>query len=137
MSAQREVRPGWVWAIAIWYFGGTALLIFFAILIFNGTIHLAPAQQVRWDNVLSHARVPNLIVSLLLLTGTALLFRLQKLSFYVYCGALAGNVLIGACIFIIKGPTAVPGPGILLWTLGAPLFLCLYSGYLIRKRVLT
>jgi hypothetical protein len=50
MSAQREVRPGWVWAIAIWYFGGTALLILFAILIYNGAIHLAPAQQVRWDN---------------------------------------------------------------------------------------
>jgi len=137
MSAQREVRPGWVWAIAIWYFGGTALLILLAILIYSGAIHLAAGQQVRWDNALSHARVPNLIVSLLLLTGTALLFRLRKLSFYVYCATLAGNVLIGAWILMTKGPMAVPGPGILLWTLGAPLFLCLYSGYLIRKRVLT
>jgi hypothetical protein len=136
MSAQKEFRPGWIWAIAIWYFGGAALLIVFAILMYGGVIHLSVAQQVRWNNALSHAGVPNSIVSLLLLTGTALLFRLRKLSFYVYCCALAGNVLIGVWILIVKGPAALPGTGIFLWTLGAPLLLCLYSGHLIRKKVL-
>jgi hypothetical protein len=136
MSAQKELRPGWVWAIAIWYLGGAALLIVFVILLYSGVIHLTAAQQGRWDNALSRASVPNLIVSLLMLTGTTLLFRLRKLSFYVYCCALAGNFSIGAWILAMKGPAAAPGFGILLWTLGAPVLLCLYSRHLMRKKVL-
>ena len=76
MSAQKQLRPGWIWAIAFWYFGSAALLILFLILLYAGVIHLTPAQQIRWDNSLSHPGVANWMVSLLMLIATALLFRL-------------------------------------------------------------
>jgi predicted membrane channel-forming protein YqfA (hemolysin III family) len=129
-------RPGLVWAVAIFHFGGTALLILFLISIHHGGGHLTALQRARWDESLAHIHIGNILVALLLLTGTALLFWLRKSAFYVYCAVLAGNCLIGIWIIMTKGPAALPTTTVLTVSLGIPLLLCIYSKYLIKKNIL-
>jgi hypothetical protein len=135
-AAQHGSRPGWVWAIAVWHFGGTALLILFLILVYSGVFHLTAVQRARWDFAISHIHIANLMVACLLLIGTWLLFRLRKSAFYVYCGVLTGNCLIGTWIAFAKGLAALPNIPLLVLSLGFPLIFCLYSKYLVEKKVL-
>jgi len=134
-SMQNQERPGWVWAITIFYFGGAALLILYTVLIHYGYFHLGDAKRLHWEQAFSRVNRANWIVTFSLFVGTALLFYLRKLAFYFYCCTLIGNVLIAAWLLIVRG-AAIPKFGVILGTIVAPLILCLYSRSLIEKRIL-
>ena len=135
-AAQHGSRPGWVWTIAVWHFGGTALLILFLVLVYSGFVHLTALQRARWDASLSHMHIANQMVAFLFLIGTWLLFRLRRSAFYAYCGVFAGNCLIGIWIAFSKGLAALPTVPILILSVGLPLIFCLYSKYLVEKKIL-
>jgi len=135
-QTMHKARPGWVWAIAVWHFGGTALLFLFLILVYSGAVHMTALHRAKWDGAVSHTHIANLIVAFLLLTGTWLLFQLRKSAFYAYCAVLAGNCLICAWIALAKGMAALPRTPVLVLSLGLPLIFCIYSKHLVKKKIL-
>jgi hypothetical protein len=130
-------RPGWVWAVATWYFGWSAVVVVFVCLVYTGVLHLTASHRTRLDTVLSHSSIANLLVWAMMLTGAALLFRLRKAAFYLFVGALVGNCLIAA--WYLRNDGWEGGQEIikLAFALGVPLILCIYSKHLAAKGILT
>jgi hypothetical protein len=130
-----QERPGWVWAITIFYLGGAALLVLYTVSIHYGYVHLGDAKRLHWEQTFSRINAANWLVTLSLFLGTALLFYLRKLAFYFYCCTLIGNLLIAAWLLIVRG-AAMPNFGVIIGTIVAPLILCLYSRFLMAKKIL-
>jgi hypothetical protein len=130
-------RPGWVWSVATWYFGWSALAIVFVCLVYTGTIHLTASHRTRLDTVLSHISIANVLLWAVMLTGAALLFRLRKGAFYLFVGAFVGNCLIAAWFHRKDGWEGSQEIIKLAFALGVPLILCAYSKHLTAKGILT
>jgi hypothetical protein len=130
-------RPGWVWAIATWYFGWSAVVIVFVCLVYTNVIHFTPSHRTRLDAVLSHTNVGNLLVWALMLAGAAFLFRLRKAAFYLFAGAFVGNCLIA--VWFLRKDGWEGGQEIIkfAFALGVPLIICMYAKNLAAKGVLT
>jgi hypothetical protein len=130
-------RPGWVWAIATWYFGWSAVVVGFVCLVYTDAIHLSASHRSRFDAVISHNGSANLVVWVMMLTGAALLFRLRKSAHYFFIGVFAGNCLIATWYLSKDGWEGGQEAIELAFTLGVPLILCIYSKHLTEKGVLT
>jgi hypothetical protein len=87
-------------------------------------------------SVVSHIRILNIAVCLMILTGSALLFLLRKSAFYLFCSALAVNCLLAVWLFAKFGWFAGPSIITLMISIGIPLILCLYSRHLTVKGIL-
>jgi hypothetical protein len=132
---QRLTRPGWVWAITIWFYGWSLLFIGYAWLVYSGALVLSAPHRIRFDGMVSLLHVANIIVWAILLIGTAALFRLRKAAIYLFGAVLVGNVLMGAEIVFLKGWPKL-SPIAALFSLSWPLVLCMYSRHLASKGVL-
>jgi hypothetical protein len=130
-------RPGWVWVIATWYFGWSALVVVFACLVYTGAIHLTASHRSSFDSVVSHISIANIVVWVMLLTGAALLFRLSKSAYYFFVGVFAGNSLLTAWYLTMDGWEGGRQIVKLAFSLGVPLILFVYSKHLAAKGVLT
>jgi hypothetical protein len=130
-------RPGWVWAIATWYVGWSAVVVVYVCFVYTGVIRLTARHRTRLDAVLSHSSIANVLVWAMMLTGAALLFRLRKAAFFLFVGAFVGNCLIAAWLLWKDGWEGGQEIIKLVFALGVPLTLCLYSKHLAAKGVLT
>jgi hypothetical protein len=129
-------RPAWVWAIAAWYFGWSAVIAAFVCLVHADAVHLTASHRARFDAVVSHISIANLGIWLMTLTGAALLFRLSKSAYYLFVGAFAGNCLIVVWYLTIDGWKGGPQVVRLTFSLGVPFILFIYSKHLTEKGVL-
>ena len=133
---QRLTRPVWVWAIAIWFYGWSLLVIGYVWLVHSGALILSPPHRIKFDDVISHLHIANFVVWVVLLIGVAALFRLRKAAIYVFGAVLVGNALIELCeIAFLKGWSKI-SPIAVLFSLTWPLVLCMYSRHLASKGVL-
>jgi hypothetical protein len=130
-------RPGWVWAIATWYFGWSAVVVLFVCLVYTDSIRLTASYRTHLDTLISHSSIANLVVWAMMLTGAALLFRLRKSAYYLFIGALVGNCLIAAWFLRKDGWEGGQEIIKLAFALGVPLILCVYSKHLTAKGILT
>jgi FtsH-binding integral membrane protein len=130
-------RPGWVWAIATWYFGWSALVVVFVCLVYTDAIHLSASHRSSFDAVVSHISIANIVVWVMMLTGAALLFRLSKSAYYFFVGVFVGNCLISAWYLSTDGWEGGRELVKLAFSLGVPLILFVYSKHLAAKGVLT
>ena len=135
-TAARISRPGWVWAIATWYFGWSSVVIVFLCLVYTNVIHLTASHRTRLDAVISHSNVGNLLVWAMMLTGAAFLFRLRKAAFYLFVVAFVGNCLIA--VWLLRKDGWEGGQEIikLAFAVGVPLIISIYSQNLAAKGVL-
>jgi hypothetical protein len=129
-------RPGWVWAIATWCFGWSAVVVLFVSLVYTDAIHLTPGHRSRFDSIVSHISIANLVVWAMMLTGAALLFRLSKSAYYFFIAAFSGNCLMAAWYLTTDGWEGGPEVIKLTFSLGVPLILFIYSKHLTAKGVL-
>jgi hypothetical protein len=134
---EKVSRPGWVWAIATWYFGWSAVVVLFVCLVYTDTIRLTASHRTRLDTVISHSSIANLVVWAMMLTGAGLLFRLRKSACYLFIGAFVGNCLIAAWFLRKDGWEGGQEIIKLAFALGVPLILCIYSRHLNAKGILT
>jgi hypothetical protein len=130
-------RPGWVWAIASWYFGWSAVVVVFVCLVYTDAIGLTASHRSSFDTVMSHISIANIVVWVMMLTGAALLFRLSKSAYYFFIGVFVGNCLISAWYLSKDGWEGGPGIVKLAFSLGVPMILFVYSKHLTAKGVLT
>lgn len=131
-TIKRLTRPGWVWTIAIWFYGWSLLVIGYVCLVHSGALVLSPPHRIKFDGVISHLHIANFVVWAILLIGVAALFRLRKAAIYVFGAVLVGNVLIGCEIGFSKGWSKL-SPIAVLFSLSWPLVLCMYSRHLASK----
>jgi hypothetical protein len=68
MARMREKlsRPGWVWAIAAWYFGWSTVVVVFVCLVYTDAIHLTASHRSSFDAVVSHISIANIVVWVIL-----------------------------------------------------------------------
>jgi hypothetical protein len=133
----RRSRPGWVWAIATWYFGWSAIVVLFVCLVYSDTIRLTASHRTRLDSVIAHVSMANIVVWAMMLAAAGLLFRLRKSAYYLFIGAFIGNCLIAAWFLRKDGWEGGQQIAKLAYGLGLPLIFCMYSRHLAAKRILT
>jgi hypothetical protein len=134
---ERLSRPGLVWAIAMWYFGWSAVIVAFVCLVFTDVIHLTASHRMRLDAVVSHSNIANLVGWTMMLIGAGLLFRLRKSAYYLFIAAFAGNCLIATWFLRKDGWEGGQEIIKLAFALGVPLILGIYSRHLAAKGILT
>jgi len=133
-------RPGWVWAISIFYFISAVFTLFSFYLIFSGKISIEPAQKAYFDSLTPLDHGITIILGFFNLTGAVTLFLLRRQALYFFTGSFAVNILMTVWHSLSKGwVAAIGGPGlvgvIIAW--GLLIAVCLYSRRLIKAGVLT
>ena len=132
-------RPGWVWAISIFYFISAVFTLLSFYVIFSGRISIDPAQKAYFDSLTPIDYGITIILGLLNLTGVVTLFLLRRQAFYFFTGSFIVNILMTIWHLLSKGwIAAIGGPGlvgvIISW--GLLIAVCLYSRSLIKAGVL-
>ncbi len=136
----KKKRPGWVWAISIFFFfsAGWTLLSFY--LIYTGTVSLNPAQQAYFNNLTILDYSLTILMGFANLVGAISLFLLRKVALYLFVTALFANLLMTVWHIVFKGwAVAIGAPGLLgaIIGLGILVAVCFYSWRLTKSGVLT
>jgi hypothetical protein len=136
----KKKRPGWVWAISIFFFlsPGWTLLSFY--LIGTGVVSLNAVQKVYFSNLTTIDYILTILIALANLLGAVALFLLRKVAFHLFITAFSVNLLLTAWHTVTKGwIAAMGGPDLLSALIGWALLVavCIYSWRLIQRGVLT
>jgi len=132
-------RPGWVWAISIFFFlsAGWTLLSF--CLIHAGVIPLNAAQVAYLDSLTVLDYVSSVGIGLANFAGAITLFFLRRVSFYLFAIALGANLALTFWHVATKGWVAAMGGAALFGAvlgLGTLFAVCAYSRRLLQQGVL-
>jgi hypothetical protein len=132
-------RPGWVWAISI-FFGVSAgwTLLSFA-LIRAGAVPLSAAQIAYFDSLGVLDYVLSIGIGLANFSGAVALFLLRRVAFYLFASALTANLLTTLWHVVTKGwVAALGGAGVVGAVIGLGLLfgVCVYSRRLLQLGVL-
>ncbi|MCW9059954.1 MAG: hypothetical protein OQL11_13890 [Gammaproteobacteria bacterium] len=132
-------RPGWVWAISI-FFGVSAgwTLLSFA-LIRSGAVTLNAAQIAYFDSLSPLDYIFSIGIGLANLLGAISLLLLRKIAFYLFASALVANLLMTLWHIAAKGWVAAIGDTGLVGAiigLGLLVIVCVYSRRLLKRGVL-
>jgi hypothetical protein len=100
---ENKKRPGWVWAISIFFFFSAAYSLLSIYLVSSGKIPLQPAQKAYFDSLTFIDYGLTILLGLTNLTGAVLLFLLRKQAFYLFAVAFAANVLMTVWHIVSKG----------------------------------
>ncbi len=112
-STEGKKRPGWVWAISIFYFLSAVYTLLSFYLVFSGKIPLDPAQRAYIDQLTMMDHVLTILLGLSNLVGASLLFLLKKESFYFLGFPFVFGVLMTIWHTMTKGfASAIAGSGI-------------------------
>ena len=139
-NLQKKKRPGWVWAISIFFFlaAGWTLLSFY--LINLGAVPLNAAQKAYFSSLTGVDYGLTILMGLANLIGAVALFFLRKVAFYLFVTAFGVNLLLAAWHAVTKGwVAAIGGSGFVGTVIGWALLIavCIYSWRLIQRGVLT
>ena len=137
---QRVGRPGWVWAMATFYFAtsGWRFLTFF--LVTSGSIPLDPTTRATFHSLTTSEHAISMAVGAISFCGAMALLLLRKIAFYLFATQLALIVLVDIWKMGNTGSfVGVGGSGVIRMVidLGLAILVCIYSWSLMRKDVLT
>ncbi len=138
-SNQAKKRPGWVWAISIFYFLSAAYTLLAFFLIYSGAIPLQPEQRAYFSQLTLFDNGISALIGILNLAGAITLFLLRRIAFKLFATAFALGILTAVWHALEKGWVAAIGPaglvGALLgWALVVT--ICVYTWRLARAGVL-
>jgi len=139
-TLQKRKRPGWIWAISIFFFlsAGWTLLSFY--LINTGAVPLIATQKEYFGRLTGLDYGLSVIMGLANLIGAVALFFLRKVAFYLFATALGANLILAAWHTATKGwVAAIGGAGFVGVVIGWVLLtvVCIYSWRLVQRGVLT
>jgi len=139
-TLQKKKRPGWVWAISIFFFlsAGWTLLSFY--LINTGAVPLNAIQKEYFGRLAGVDYGLSVIMGLTNLIGAVALFFLRKVSFYLFATAFGANLILALWHTVTRGwVAAVGGAGFVGALIGWGLLIvvCIYSWKLLQRGVLT
>lgn len=142
-NLQKKKRPGWVWAISIFYFLFAGGILFFLYLIGTGAVPLNAAQETFFSSLTGLEYGLTILMGLANLFGAVALFLLRKFAFNLFVTALGANLLLTALYAETEGlVAAIGGPSLaglvgslIAWAL--IIAVCIYSWKLIQRGVLT
>jgi hypothetical protein len=137
---QSRKRPGWVWAISVFFFlsAGWTLVSFF--LINTGAVTPNALQEAYFSSLTGVDYGLTILIALANLLAAVALFLLRKIAFYLFLTAFGANLLLTAWHTVTKGWVAAMGAAGLIgaligWIL--VIAVCIYSWRLIQRGVLT
>jgi hypothetical protein len=132
-------RPGWVWAITIFFFIWVGWTLLSFLLIRSGAVPLNAAQAAYFDSLTALDYLASIGVGLANLAGAIALFRLRRAAFYIFAGSVGANLLLTLWHATAKGwVAAMSGSGLVGAAIGFGLLfaVCLYSRRLLQRGVL-
>lgn len=132
-------RPGWVWAISIFFFFSAGSTLLSVLMVRAGAVPLNAAQAAYFDGLTVWDYISSVGIGLANFTGAIAFFLLRKVSFYLFAFALVANLLATAWHVATKGWLAVIGGAGLIGAvigLGLLFAVCAYSRRLLRRGVL-
>jgi hypothetical protein len=137
---QSKKRPGWVWAISIFFFlsAGWTLVSFF--LINTGAVTGNAEQEAYFSSLTVVDYGLTILIALANLLAAVALFLLKKIAFYLFLTAFGANLLLTAWHTATKGwVAAIGGAGLVGALIGWILVIavCIYSWRSIQRGVLT
>lgn len=138
-SSQARKRPGWVWAISIFYFLSAAYTLLAFYLIYSGSIPLQPAQRAYFSQLTFLDIGASVLIGTLNLAGAVTLFILRRIAFSLFATAFALGILTTVWHTIEKGWVAAVGSAGLVgafigWALA--IAICAYTWRLGKAGVL-
>lgn len=108
-STEGKKRPGWVWAISIFYFLSAVYTLLSFYLVFSGKVPVGPAEKAYIDSLTTIDFLLTIALGVSNLTGASLLFLLRKESFYFLGFPFVFGVLMTIWHTITKGFAAAAG----------------------------
>ena len=131
-------RPRWVWAILIFNVFGTVGIVFSYYMLFFGAINIPEEQKRYLADMTIFDHVMTFVVVGINLVAAVQLFRLRRISAYLFPAALALGVLLTAWKVATKGWLAATGGSgssmFVGWAVAVA--ICLYAWRLARKGIL-
>jgi len=100
---ENKKRPGWVWAISIFYFFSAAYTLLSFYLIYSGKIPLQPAQKAYFESLTIVDMGLTVLLGLSNLIGAVLLFCLRRQAFYFLAFPFAAGLVMTAWQILSKG----------------------------------
>ena len=132
-------RPGWVWAITIFYFLSAGFTVLSYVIVMSGAVPLPEAQQRYYASLTVFDYATTIIVGLLNLTGATLLLLLRKLAYPCLLSAwILGLTLVVYQILFRGWLAAISAPGLIGVWIGwmINVSIILYARSLARSGVL-
>ncbi len=138
-SSQARKRPGWVWAISIFYFLSAAYTLLAFFLIYSGAVPLQPEQRAYFSQLALFDYGVTVLMGTLNLAGAVTLFLLRRIAFHLFTTAFSIGILMTVWHTVEKGWVAAIGPAGLVgaaigWALAVT--VCVYTWRLGRAGVL-
>jgi hypothetical protein len=136
----KKKRPGWVWAISIFFFLSAGWTLLSLYLIDTGAIPLSAIQEAYFNSLTGADYGLTIFIGLANLLGAVALFLLRKLAFYLFVTAFGANLILTVWHMVTKGwVAAIGGAGLVGAVIGWVLLaaVCIYSWKLIQRGVLT
>lgn len=132
-------RPGWVWAIFIFYMLSAVGTLFSFYFVFSGAIKLPEEQRQYIESLTVFDHAMTVILMGINVVAAVQLFRLRKISVYLFPSALALGVLLTVWHAATKGWLAASGgSGVtsMMFGWGIAVAICLYTWRLARRGIL-
>lgn len=118
-GAESKKRPGWIWAISIFYFFSAAYTLLSFYLIYSGKILLQPVQKAYFESLTSIDMGLTIFLGISNLIGAVLLFCLRKQAFYFFAFPFALGLFMTVWHIFSKGFIAsMPSGGLFGMVLG-------------------
>lgn len=133
-------RPGWVWAISVFYFFSCTYTLFSWYMVSSGRVTLEPAMKAYLESLTAIDIGLSILIGLAGLTGAVTLFLLRRQAFYFFSVSLGFNLLQTIWHILSKGAIqALRGPGTVGMFFGLALVIavCAYSWRLVKRGVLS
>ena len=138
-STQKRSRPGWVWAIAIWFGVGALITLLSLSLAASGAIHMNAAQSAYFAGLTATDYAMSILIGSLNLVGAIFIALLRRAALYLFCISLVLNVLMTIWHTVAKGFIAAFGDSAvvgMILAIGLLCAVCLYSRRLIDRGIL-
>lgn len=131
-------RPRWVWAIFIFYMFSAVATFFSFYAVYSGAIPLPEEQKRYLADLTAFDHILSFGILGINLVAAVQLFRLRRISVYLFAAALSLGVLMTTWKISTKGwlaATGGSGSSVLFgWAIAVA--ICLYAWRLARKGVL-
>lgn len=132
-------RPGWVWAISIFFVVSAAWTLLSFYLIYSGAVPLNAAQEAYFDSLTGLDYFSMVVLAIVNISAAVSLFLLRKVAFYLFTYGLIANVFMTLWHMVSKDwAGAIGGAGLVgaAFGLGSVAIVCVYSWRLIQRHVL-